>query len=179
MRLLLRDHELRVTALGMHRIGRDHAPGQVQGLQQGRERGDLIRLAVHAGLGEHGTGALIEGSQQMHGLPVTAGMPGSPHRLAVHRHRPPPAPPMLPALASGPQPQLRLQPGPHRRIEGRGIHGFQDPADGGLIRRLEPAGQRVTADPESGQHLRRRVRHPFADRGERPRPGQHGRHRGQ
>ena len=88
----------------MHRVGGDHAPGQVQGLQQRRERGDLIRLAVHASLGEHGTGALIEGSQQVHGLPVTAGMPGAPHRLAIHGHRPPPAPPRLPALASGPQP---------------------------------------------------------------------------
>ena len=179
LRLLLCDHEVRVTALGVHRIGGDDAPGQVQGLQQGRERGDLVRLAIHAGLGEHGTGALIEGSQQMHGLPVTAGMPGSAHRLAIHGHRPSPAPSVLSSLASGPQPHLRIHPGPHRRIEGRGIHGFQDPADGGLIRRLEPAGQRVTADPESGQDLRRRVRHPLAHRGERPCPGQHGRHRGQ
>jgi hypothetical protein len=179
MRLLLCDQELRVIALGMHRIGGDNASGQVQGLQQGRERGDLVRLAVHASLGEHGKGALIEGSQQMHGLPVTAGMPGSPHRLAIHGHRPAPAPPVLWSLASSPQPQLRLQPGTHRRIEGRGIHGFQEPADGGLIRRREPAGQRVTADPQSSQDLRRRVRHPFTDRGERLRPGQHGCHRGQ
>ena len=91
MRLLLCDHELRVSPLGMHRIGGDDAPGQVQGLQQGRELGDLVRLAVNASLGEHGTGALIEGSQQMHGLPVTAGMPGSRTALpstATARRRP-------------------------------------------------------------------------------------------
>ena len=106
-------------------------------------------------------------------------MPGGPHRLAIHGHRPPPAAALFSSLASGPQPQLRTQPGTHRRVEGRGINGFQDPADGGLIRRLEPAAQRITAHPKSDQDLRRRVRHPLADGGERPRPGQHGRHRGQ
>jgi hypothetical protein len=177
MRLFLGDHEVRVSALGMQRIGGDDAPGQVQGLQQRGERGDLVRLAIHTGLGEHGAGALIEGSQQVHGLPVAAGVPGSPHCLAVHGHRPAPALALLPPLASGPQP--RFQPGPHGRVEGRGINGFQDPADGGLIWRPGPAGQRVTAHSESSQHLRRRVRHPLAHRGKRLRPGQHGRHRGQ
>src|ERR1035441_8352014 len=53
MRLLLLDQEAGVAALGMHRIRRHHAPGQVQGLQQRRELGDLIRLAIHVRLGEH------------------------------------------------------------------------------------------------------------------------------
>ena len=47
---------------------------------------------------------------------------------------------------------------------------FQDAADGGLIRWLEPPGQRITADPQSGQDLRRCVRDPFADRSERLAP---------
>jgi hypothetical protein len=49
----------------------------------------------------------------------------------------------------------------------------RDPADGGLIGRLESPGQRITADTEGGQDLRRRVREPFADRRKRPRPGEH------
>ena len=178
MRLLLRDQELGVIALGMQRVGGDDAPGQVQGLQQRREPGDLVGLAVHAGLGEHGTGAADRGR------PAGA----RPARRCWHdgcpappcRPRPPPAGARRPcscSLVSGPQP--RIQPGPHRGIERVGVYRFQDPADGGLIRRLEPAGQRITADPESGQDLRRRVRDPFADRGERPRPGQHRRHGGQ
>jgi len=91
MRLLFRDQELRVLALGVHRVGGDDAPGQVQRLQQRREPGDLVGLAVHPDL----------------------------------------------------------------------------PQD------------RITADTQSGQDLRRRVRDPFADRGERPRPGRHRRHGGQ
>jgi hypothetical protein len=112
----------------------------------------------------------------MHGLPVAAGMPGAPDCLAIHGHRPPPAPPMPPALASGPQPQPRFQPGTHRRVEGHGINGFQDPADGGLIRRLEPPGQRIKAHPKSSEDLRWGIRGPLADGRERPRPSQHRRH---
>ena len=120
---------------------------------------------------------LIEGGQQVHGLAVAAGMTGAPHRLAVHGHRPPGTLAVSCCLAGGLQP--RIQPGPDGGIERVGIDRFQHPADGGLIRRLEPPGQRITADAQSGQDLRRRVRDPFADRGERPRPGQHRRHRGQ
>jgi hypothetical protein len=54
-----------------------------------------------------------------------------------------------------------------------GVHGLQDPADGGLIRRLEPASQRITPDPKRSQYLRWRIRDPLTDRGERPRSSQH------
>ena len=47
VRLLLGYQELRVLALGVQRVGRDDAPGQVQGLEQRREPGDLVGLAVH------------------------------------------------------------------------------------------------------------------------------------
>jgi hypothetical protein len=100
---------------------------------------------------------------------------GAAHGLAVHGQRPPGASAAPGSLVSGPQPPG--EPGPDRGIERVGVDGFQDPADGGLIRWLELAGQRITADPETGQDLRRRVGDPLADRCERPCPSQHRRHR--
>jgi hypothetical protein len=174
VRLLFRDKELGVLALGVQRVGGDDAPGQVQRLEQRREPGDLVGLAVHPDLAEHNTTALIEGGQQVYRLAVGAGMTGAPHRLAVHRDRPPGAPRVSCGLAGGLQP--RIQPGPDSSIQRVRVGRFQHAADGGLIRRREPPGQRITADPQSGQDLRRRVRDPFADRGERCRSGQHRRH---
>src|SRR6202451_2480376 len=75
-------------------------------------------------------------------LPATARAP-----------RGPPAPPGW--LASALQPPG--EPGTYRGVERAGVDGFQDPADGGLIRRLEPAGQRITAGPQAGPDLRRGV----------------------
>jgi hypothetical protein len=89
MRVLLGDQELGVIALGVQRIGGDHRPGQVHRLQQRRETGDLVGLAVLFGLGEHGAGLLVCCRQQVPGLPVSTGMPGATHRLTVHGHRPP------------------------------------------------------------------------------------------
>jgi hypothetical protein len=131
-------------------------------------------FTIHAGLGEHRAGLLIGYGQQMRGLPVTAGMAGAPDRLAVHRQRPPRPPAPWP-LAGGLQP--RGEPGPYRGLERISVHRLQDPADGGLIRRLEPAGQRITPDPGRGQDLQRGVGDPFADRSQRLRPGQHRCHR--
>lgn len=90
------DKELGVLALGVQGVGSDDAPGQVQRLQQRREPGDLVGLAVHPELAEHSTTALIEGGQQVYRLAVGAGVTGTPHRLAVHatarrRHHPCPA----------------------------------------------------------------------------------------
>jgi hypothetical protein len=82
------DKEPGVLALGVQGAGGDDAPGQVQRLEQRREPGDLVGLAVHPDLAEHNTTALIEGGQQVHRLAVGAGVTGAPHRLAVHRDRP-------------------------------------------------------------------------------------------
>nr|WP_204076787.1 hypothetical protein [Planotetraspora phitsanulokensis] len=98
-------------------------------------------------------------------------MTGAPHRLAVHRDRPPAAPSVSCCLAGGVQP--RIQPGLDGGIQPVSVHGFQHAADGSLIRRHEPPGQRIAADAQSGQDLRRRIRDPLADRGERRRPGRH------
>jgi hypothetical protein len=102
------------------------APAEVQGFQQRREPGDLIGLAaVHAGLPEDRASLLIDDGQQVHGLPAAAGMTGAPHRLAVHGHRPPPAPPAVLSLVSGAQ--TASEPRSHHRIQRSGVHCFQDP----------------------------------------------------
>ena len=88
-------------------------------------------------------------------------MTGAPHRLAIHRQRPPLPEAMTLSLVRGPQPGT--EPGPHRGVKGGGVNGFQDPADGRFIRWLEPPRQRIMADTETGQDLRRRIRHPLAD----------------
>jgi hypothetical protein len=102
-------------------------------------------------------GLLVDDAQQVHGLPVAAGMTGAPHRRAVHRQRPPLPEAMTLSLVRAPQP------GTHRGVKGGCVHGFQDPADGRFIRCLEPPRQRIMADAEGGQDLRRRIRHPLAD----------------
>lgn len=107
----------------------------------------------------------------MSGLPAGAGVPGTAQRLAVHRQRPLPAPGRRSRRAGQPRPQ----PGPHRGVEHASVDLLQHPADGGLFRRLKPPGQRVTADTERAQDVRRRI----GDRGGRLGPGQHGGHRGQ
>jgi hypothetical protein len=172
MRLLAGDQELGVLALSMQRISGNDDAIQVQLLQQRRELGDLVGLAVHPHLCEHRAGFLVSDCEQVHGLPVAGGVPGAAHRLAIHRHR----------LAPGARPAPGLQPGsqprPDCRIEGSSIDCFQNPPDGGLAGRLEPAGQPILADPQRSQDRRRRIRDPLADCGQRLRPGQHRRDRG-
>jgi len=168
------DQELGVLALGMQGVRSDDAPGQVQWLQQRGELGDLVGLVIHADLGEHRTGSLIGDRQQVHGPPILAGVPGAPHRLAVHRQRPPRSPAVLWPRVYRSQP--RRQPRSHCSIERVGVDGLQDPPDRGFIRRREPAGQWIPAHPERAQDLRRRVRGPLADGGVRPGPGEHRRH---
>jgi hypothetical protein len=50
-------------------------------------------------------------------------------------------------LASSPQ--SCIQPGPDGGIQRAGVGRFKDTADGGLTGRLEPPGQRITADAQS------------------------------
>jgi hypothetical protein len=89
VRVLGRDQELGVLALGVQRVGGDHRPGQLQRRQQRRKGGDFVGLAVHLSLGEYRAGLLVCRGQQVAGLAIAAGMPGAAHRLAVYRHRPP------------------------------------------------------------------------------------------
>jgi hypothetical protein len=65
------------------------------------------------------------------------------------------------ALVSGPRPGT--VPRTHRGFKSGCVHSFQDTADGRFIRRLESPRQRIMTDAETGQDLRRRIRHPLAD----------------
>jgi hypothetical protein len=60
MGVLLDDQKVGVLALGMQRVRRDHRTGQVEGAQQRREPGDLVGLALHAGLAQDDPGGLVE-----------------------------------------------------------------------------------------------------------------------
>ena len=53
------DQPVGMLALSVERIGSDDGVGQVQAVQQRPESGDLIRLAVHRGLGEDPAGGVV------------------------------------------------------------------------------------------------------------------------
>jgi hypothetical protein len=78
-------------------------------------------------------------------------VPGAAHRLTIHRRRP--CPP-----GAVPDQRTPTKPRSHRSVQRPSIDGFQDPPGSGLILRLEPPGQEITADPQRGHDLRRRVR---------------------
>lgn len=72
----------------MHRVRGDDPPGQVKVGQQWPEPADLAGLAVDVDLAEDGAGLVVKDGHQVHGLPAGAGVPGAPHRLAIHgQHR--------------------------------------------------------------------------------------------
>ena len=69
--------------LGVHRIGGHHRLVQVQRFEKLSERGDLVGLAGHPLLGQHGAGGVVQSGQEMRRR-VLAGA-GPTHGLAVHR----------------------------------------------------------------------------------------------
>ena len=69
--------------LGVHRIGAHHRPVQVQRFEKLSECGDLVGLAGHSLLGQHGAGGLVQSGQEMRRR-VLAGA-GCAHGLTVHR----------------------------------------------------------------------------------------------
>jgi hypothetical protein len=82
-----------VLALGVQCVrGDQHATevGHVAG--QAGEHGDLIRLAVHGGLGDHHPGAVVEAGRQVGRGDIARACAA--HGLAVHgQHYPPAWPP--------------------------------------------------------------------------------------
>jgi hypothetical protein len=54
------DEPAGVLALGVQGVGRDHGPGQVQGIEQRREAGVLVGLAVNVDLAEDHAGVLLQ-----------------------------------------------------------------------------------------------------------------------
>ena len=53
------------ACLGVHRIGGDHRPVQAWGLKQVPQGRDLVGLAGHSLLGQHGAGGLVQSGQEM------------------------------------------------------------------------------------------------------------------
>ncbi len=147
-----------VLALGVQRIGGDHHTGQIdagQGVEQRRERGDLVRLALDVDLAEHGPGLLIDHGEQMTSGAMRAARAA--HGFAVHGQHP------APPDEIGSHAQALHEPADHR-VEPVGVHPAQDPAD----RRLRRAPM---VDAQHDRDIDRQVRDPLGHRDERSCPG--------
>ena len=77
--------ELGGGAVGVLRVGGDHGPGKVQGVEQGLEPGDLVGLGVHVALGEDRAGGVVHAGKQVDTIPGAAGAADG---LALDRDRP-------------------------------------------------------------------------------------------
>lgn len=150
----------------MQGVGGDHRVGQVEGVQQWCEGGDLVALVGDLALGEDVSG-VGHGGQQGDGR--RGGGARAAYGLAV--------------------PGDRLQPGPGGGIAGseegadRGVQRVtvqtgQQPAHGARVRHRDPAGQRVGREAQGSQRPARSVGEPFTDRGQRPCTGQDARRGG-
>ena len=106
------------ACLGVHRIGSHHHPVQVEGLKQVPQGRDLVGLAGHSLLGQHGAGGLVQSGQEMRRR-VLAGA-GPTHGLAVHRDD----------CSSLDGAGTSAQPRPQTGVEVGGVQVLQDPADG-------------------------------------------------
>jgi hypothetical protein len=155
------DQELCGLSMGVECISRDHRPGQVQVGQQRLEAGHLAGGAVDGALGQHPTGGVLHGGQQVNGAAVT---PGAPKGLAVHRDRPS-TPALVGAVAVG-------QPRADHLGQGLGVQAGQRAADGGLGGHDSVCG-RITAGAKRHPDQLRDIRSPLGDRGHRSCAGQH------
>jgi hypothetical protein len=84
----LGDQPLGVGVLGMHGVGSDHPPSQVQALQQRLEPGDLVGGGGHVGLGQDGAGGVVHRRQQVDLWAWVAA--AAAQGLAIDCDRPPP-----------------------------------------------------------------------------------------
>jgi hypothetical protein len=164
--LLDGDQPVGVLALGVEHIGSHHGGGEVQAVQQRPELGDLIRLAVHPGLGEDAAAGVVHHGEQV-GLWVAV-LAATAQGLAVDGDR-------LARRVGRRQWGWLLggQPGADGAVQGVWVDAGQHAAHGRLGGWLPGAGQRVAAGPERGQDLAGRVAGPLADGGQGPRAGQH------
>jgi hypothetical protein len=69
-----------------HRVERDDAAVEVQGVEQPRDRGDLVRLAVDRAPAERQPPLARPGADQVERAAFVATAAGAPHGLAVDRH---------------------------------------------------------------------------------------------
>jgi hypothetical protein len=95
-------------------VGGDDRTGDVDPVQQRRERGDLVGLAVHHTLAQHHPAGLLECREQMHRAAV--GPASTACALAVDSDHPPPR---------GRCRRSCAQPGRQHRVESLGIDGLR------------------------------------------------------
>ena len=72
--------------LAAHRVQRHDAALEPQGVEQLRDRRDLVRLAVDRALAERQPVLARPGADQVQRPALVAAAAGAPHRLAVDRH---------------------------------------------------------------------------------------------
>ena len=131
------------------------------------ESGHLLRRAADLVLGQHRAAGVVHRRQQVHRAAVAVGWVGATQRLAVDRHRPPPA-----GSGRTGAPVPVGQPGADSNGERVDVQAGKGPADGGLGGDGEVAGD-VAASAQRGPDGLRRIGSPFGDRGDRPGAGQH------
>jgi len=64
--VLVGDQPVGVLTLGVHGVGGQDPPGQVQALQQWLEPGDFVGLGVDVGLAQHAAAGVVHHRQQVH-----------------------------------------------------------------------------------------------------------------
>lgn len=128
VRVLVLDQEAGVVVLGQHRVEGDHGVGQVERVEQGLERGDLVALGVDLSLGDDGAGAVQGSGQQVHSTSVAGARAAE--GLAVHGHGPP-----LDRAGAGSGRgegvcRLVLEPGADGGVQGVAVQAGQEAAQG-------------------------------------------------
>ena len=154
-----------VGSLGVQRVRSDDASVQVNTVQDGRERSDLVPLGRRGDLTQRDRRAVRDRREQVHPRPVAA--PRATGGLAVHRDR------GLPGQVT----RGRGGPGAQDRVQDIGIDPGQQPGE--RCRR-----GRAPANTEAGPVRPRQVGRPRGDRDERAGAGadpghRQGQHRGQ
>jgi hypothetical protein len=152
--------------VGLEGVGGDHDVGEVQWGQQRGEGGHLLGRAADLVLGQHRAAGVVHRRQQVHRAAVAVGWVGAAQRLAVDRHRPPPA-----GSGRTGAPVPVGQPGADSNGERVDVQAGKGPADGGLGGDGEVAGG-VAAGTECGPDRLGRLGGPLGDRGHRPGAGQ-------
>jgi hypothetical protein len=158
-----------VTVPGVQRVGGDHDVLQVEAVQQGPERGDLVALGGDLPLGQDG--AAVRHRDQESDSRGLGGARAA-DRLAVHRDRPQRRPPRGRLPLRGGR-LTGLQVGADRRVRCVAVDAFEQAADGGGVRHGPLPGERVGREAQDAHDGLRDVRDPLADGDERAGAGQH------
>ena len=166
VRLLAGDQELGGLGVGLEGVGGDHDAGEVQWGQQRGEGGDLLGRAADLVLGQHRAAGVVHRRQQVHRAAVAVWWVGAAQRLAVDRHRPPPA------GSAGPGPRSRSA------SQAPTATASASTSRRARVRRMvasagTPGGRGRRGGRRARPGRAGRVGGPLGDRGDRARPGQH------